>query len=95
MHNRIKLKYLSAQGGGAAQGRRLLAPAAATAGGLVDISQKAINYTVGGLQHVAVNLTLAAAAGDLRNATNALRDFVTSSALAQRLNASGVLPALV
>lgn len=80
------------QGGGAAQGRRLLAPAASTAGGLVDISQKAINYTVGGSQHVAVNLTLAAAGADLRNATDALRDYVTSSGLAQRLNASGAPP---
>ncbi|KAK9833554.1 hypothetical protein WJX81_005671 [Elliptochloris bilobata] len=71
-------------------GRRLLAPAASIAGGLVDISQKAINYTVGGSQHVAVNLTLAAASGDLSNATAALREFVTSSGLAQHLNSSGL-----
>ena len=86
---------LTWQGGGAAQGRRLLAAMAPTAGGLVDLSQKAINYTVGGSQHVAVNLTLAAAGADLRNATDAVRDHVTSGGIAQRLSASGAALAWV
>jgi hypothetical protein len=76
------------------QGRRLLAPSASSAAaGLVDISAGGINYTVGGSQHVAVNLTVAAAGADLANITAALRDYVTGGQLAQRLVATGAAPA--
>lgn len=93
MRGRAEPRGGRAQGGQAMQGRRLLAPSASSAAGLVDISAGGINYTVGGSQHVAVNLTVAAASTDLANITAALRDYVTGGLLAQRLVATGAAPA--
>lgn len=99
------LAFHAAQGGQALHGRRLLwgrsrrplpwgphetePPKASPPSGRTDISQDSINYTVGGSQHVAMNVTLAANRLDLDSITQALEDSVTSAAFVQRLNAGG------